>query len=746
MSSPSSQFENAAPPALLSQDAALSVAAVPDLGAAPLAAEVSGQNASLNARPVLDRPAPLTSPAHPGDLDQDIAKDGIRSHGPNQSNHRQPGPSLLSKALASARGIQTQKHNTSHNQNHVNCNPAHHDVYSSNGSSNTNTRPPKTLSNGHLRYLDSERESLNSSSFTASRPTHVKKNGTHQASLDLDPAQTTPAMAAPAMMPIGSAALQNREPVAVQRHCNPSNLAQAREMLVEHRNFLDRARGRASTSLELDRSTTDFFKSRPLSLSASPEESALLTSPPHIPSQSASFMKSNPPGSDTLQETASSLPQRPCLAQMMALSPEKTGKIWSIGSGHVEGEDGLVEKSVAEAMAGVEPNARSRKASYSLRFFKEGLPPEEKPRRRDTKTTPRDTLSPTSEECSIRDASVAAAQIPPSDSHRVALQGARDGDPTSPTNDYFNMSATDAANDGDTTHVALRTKLGPHSQAVFAEPIPPPAEVGPIPASEADRVEGQSESADGHIGDQLTGDVTSGQVASTHGVNDDDRDDVGNVFQDGANAAAATHVDGDAEDAEESGEEKISSAVFLPHKEMPDARTPSIDPAGPSQAQQTRSLSHSSSHPWLVKADEPEPESEPGTEIHDEDVDFLPPLDQSHPQSREIVASSNPVNLQDAPDNVSVVADEPEVSKHSRGQQPSTIATLHEDHVHHHQHHSRQPLEAIELIPYKHQVGGHTTLWRFSRRAVCKQLNNRENEFYETIERYHRDLLPFLPR
>jgi len=29
---------------------------------------------------------------------------------------------------------------------------------------------------------------------------------------------------------------------------------------------------------------------------------------------------------------------------------------------------------------------------------------------------------------------------------------------------------------------------------------------------------------------------------------------------------------------------------------------------------------------------------------------------------------------------------------------------------------------------------------------VCKQLNNRENEFYETIERYHRDLLPFLPR
>jgi inositol-hexakisphosphate kinase len=50
------------------------------------------------------------------------------------------------------------------------------------------------------------------------------------------------------------------------------------------------------------------------------------------------------------------------------------------------------------------------------------------------------------------------------------------------------------------------------------------------------------------------------------------------------------------------------------------------------------------------------------------------------------------------------------------------------------------------LIPYRHQVGGHTTLWRFSKRAVCKQLTNRENEFYETVEHYHPQLLKFLPR
>jgi len=60
--------------------------------------------------------------------------------------------------------------------------------------------------------------------------------------------------------------------------------------------------------------------------------------------------------------------------------------------------------------------------------------------------------------------------------------------------------------------------------------------------------------------------------------------------------------------------------------------------------------------------------------------------------------------------------------------------------------HPSAPLGAVELKPYSHQVGGHTTVFRFSRRAVCKQLSNRENEFYETVERRHPELLRFLPR
>ncbi|KAF3936353.1 hypothetical protein ABW19_dt0210623 [Dactylella cylindrospora] len=78
-------------------------------------------------------------------------------------------------------------------------------------------------------------------------------------------------------------------------------------------------------------------------------------------------------------------------------------------------------------------------------------------------------------------------------------------------------------------------------------------------------------------------------------------------------------------------------------------------------------------------------------------------------------------------------------------------------HKHHHHRHNRTttetvygppppPLGAVELKPYNHQVGGHTALYRFSRKAVCKSLNNRENEFYEAIEETHQELLQFMPR
>ena len=54
--------------------------------------------------------------------------------------------------------------------------------------------------------------------------------------------------------------------------------------------------------------------------------------------------------------------------------------------------------------------------------------------------------------------------------------------------------------------------------------------------------------------------------------------------------------------------------------------------------------------------------------------------------------------------------------------------------------------KAVVLDQYSHQVGGHSTIFHFSRQAVCKKLNNRENEFYERVELRHPDLLRFLPK
>ncbi|CAI2175683.1 5447_t:CDS:2 [Funneliformis geosporum] len=52
----------------------------------------------------------------------------------------------------------------------------------------------------------------------------------------------------------------------------------------------------------------------------------------------------------------------------------------------------------------------------------------------------------------------------------------------------------------------------------------------------------------------------------------------------------------------------------------------------------------------------------------------------------------------------------------------------------------------IRLMPFANQVGGHTSFFRFSKKAVCKPLVPREHQFYEILEKLHPDLLPFVPR
>ena len=53
---------------------------------------------------------------------------------------------------------------------------------------------------------------------------------------------------------------------------------------------------------------------------------------------------------------------------------------------------------------------------------------------------------------------------------------------------------------------------------------------------------------------------------------------------------------------------------------------------------------------------------------------------------------------------------------------------------------------AVELKPFTNKVGGHTAIFKFSERAVCKALVKRENRWYETMEQTNNKLLKFMPR
>lgn len=382
----------------------------------------------------------------------------------------------------------------------------------------------------------------------------------------------------------------------------------------------------------------------------------------------------------------------------VSVGPEKA---WSIGTDDLNNDqDGQVEKAIAEVLAGVEPNARSRKASHSLRFFKEGLP-EEKLRRKESRLGPKEKLL--------------ASDDTVVDRHRGSLHSddqSRSLQPSPGQTEEFPGRIT-------------RTRTFPlpstDTQHHDAEPL--------------DYFQTKPKNSD-HIPSQSPLEEKPKVAAKGAAIIEYD------TIKEGDEEAHEGSSDAAVEDGDLSGEEKISSAVFVPHKgphavpERPqESELDSDIPGKPHQ----RSGDGTS---WLVKADEPEVD-DPGTpEVVAEDKVREAPhhrLGVEHGTiSAEPATRPSPVPTTFSMDH--------DFAQQDQTKPPQLVSPGYEDHVHDHQLSPEQPLDAIELIPYRHQVGGHTTIWRFSKRAVCKQLNNRENEFYEKIERYHRDLLPFLPR
>lgn len=589
---------------------------------------------------------------------------------------RSNGPSLLTQALASARGIPPQ----------------------------TQRDSPSQSSHTHLAAVGDPSGKQQVSDFQ--RTTNSRTQDPHDAhENDGDTALVTPRGTSRSAGMASTAAVATPSPIPLgHRSAAPTvynvlDLGEVSSMLRGHRDSSHNAKSRALSTerSERDRANEGVHKGA----TADPPQ------PGDIIVSSAVAVDAEAGQKDVSSNNSKAVephvPHRACkMEQRVSMGPEKA---WSIGSGELaHAQDGKVEKSITDSLAGVEHNARSRKASHSLRFFREGLPEErDKSKRRESRSAgaPRDKsslttdMTPAADRAAMKevlrtgaDQSVLARAVESAPVVPSKLSKVQTLEPDVPSSSQQEASAEDYFGDA-----KVDTSYRDHAPPVHKSASSLETQQTPVPSA--------AEATPGH-------------------ASPDNRRKSGDSTELGENA----------EDGDESGEEKISSAVFLPHQGLEDAAGVSELVPGSLQRSKTRSRSISRAevfHPWLVKADEPEadgdqtPEAEVELQLHDTQplVDAIPPQ---------------------PPGNKGPSLEEREVAQ-SRSSVP--IPRPCEDHVH---DHHKQPLDAIELIPYKHQVGGHTTLWRFSKRAVCKQLNNRENEFYERVERYHRDLLSFLPR
>ncbi|KAI1106786.1 SAICAR synthase-like protein [Jackrogersella minutella] len=393
----------------------------------------------------------------------------------------------------------------------------------------------------------------------------------------------------------------------------------------------------------------------------------------------------------------------------LSRGPEKA---WSIGTNDIIGhQDGQVEKSITEVLAGVEPT-RSRKASHSLRFFKEGLP-EEKGRRRESKSVGHQREKPL------------LAQGLPLELHQKPLD-----------ENYAFQNQTPSPQPIEGEHSPSRASDVQSFPWVSSDSESVPREIAHHDYFGLQRPQKQNAEPIEVLSprEQLAiKDVDYNTPNGSTTLSDEDATQFSRASSD------VTEIGEAAEEGDESSEEKISSAVFLPHQGL--EQSPENGGVVPEEFKISQPVSrkpHSEDfHPWLVKADELEAEVEamaegPDSGNVDRKNDTAPHV-EDFPRLGDECAIEDEVEFPQRSCDISARSSRP-------------VSQYYEDMMHEHQLGPKLPLDAIELIPYNHQVGGHTTIWRFSKRAVCKQLNNRENEFYEKIERYHRDLLPFLPR
>lgn len=217
------------------------------------------------------------------------------------------------------------------------------------------------------------------------------------------------------------------------------------------------------------------------------------------------------------------------------------------------------------------------------------------------------------------------------------------------------------------------------------------------------------------------------------------------------------------DDDEESDKEHISSALYYPHQiPSPEAlQDVSIDDAR--KARVAEDLEPQLPEPAITTADiaeEPLCEVDITLQSHNKSkylhgdlqkarsssgagADYSQFIEGGTSSTSESEYESNEEHIHPSVHEDSSFTDDPDATPRAS---PTTRKSFLQSRFRKSHRKPKAPIGAVELKPYNHQVGGHSRVFRFSKRAVCKELSNRENVFYEAVEHQHPELLKFLPR
>ncbi|KAI9803401.1 MAG: hypothetical protein M1833_000920 [Piccolia ochrophora] len=424
------------------------------------------------------------------------------------------------------------------------------------------------------------------------------------------------------------------------------------------------------------------------------------------------------------------------------------------GRGHStsDGPHGQMERRMAAATSGGETGARSRKTSHSLGLFKENAASREPPRQA--------SRSKDRHRQRNMDLQKSRADDGPEPEGKFARRDVATGtDPGALSVPRVTKEATHEVGDVDLTDEewSRLSKGGTNTMTVSEKTM---AHKLPIRLLEEIRNHhnltpgaGQGTSFSKSIPTTFSerSSKPSTRLQTHPGKPETD------LSQDSSTPIEDTIEEGE-EDEEESDKDEISSALYFPH------RTPSMGALNGTAIDREKTEDDESAQ----DRDEKRATVPPGDEMQDEIKKQVKDWSLQQDSLRGTAALSEAsgltnVSVSDSGMSSASESDYESWDEFSRSKReeessftddadttptatPTQRGPLHASKPHKPHLRSPIPVGAVELKPYNHQVGGHTTVFRFSRRAVCKSLSNRENEFYETVEKNHPELLKFLPR